>query len=113
MACMTGDAWGFTDTRSPGRSCSNHRAVMMEVIDALDAWWPPTLRPERFGRTLLAWWIMDVASHRTRRSMDPRTSSRAPAAPSWPAEPAAADVSITVTFTPLVVATAPAPWAYA
>lgn len=38
MACRTGDACGFTETRSAAVSCPNHRAVMIVVIDALDAW---------------------------------------------------------------------------
>ena len=37
MPCSTGEAWGLTDTRSPGRSCSNHNDVMIETIDAHDA----------------------------------------------------------------------------
>ena len=41
---------------------------MIETIEALDAWWPPTFTPERFGRTRLAWWTIAVASHSTRRS---------------------------------------------
>ena len=46
MACSTGDACGLTETRSTDRSSVNHRAVMIEAIDALDAWCPPTLTPE-------------------------------------------------------------------
>ena len=43
---------------------------MIETIDALDAWCPPTLMPDEFGRTLLAWWMIEVASHSTRFSRD-------------------------------------------
>ena len=37
MACSTGEAWGFTDTRSPDCNCWNHSEVMIEAIEALDA----------------------------------------------------------------------------
>src|SRR5436190_1471308 len=50
---------------------------MIETIDAVEAWWPPTLTPERFGRTRLAWWTIAVASHSTRRSISPRRSRSA------------------------------------
>src|SRR5689334_23169985 len=39
---------------------------MIETIDADDAWWPPTFTPDGVSRTRLAWWTIDVASHRTR-----------------------------------------------
>src|SRR6476620_10220534 len=67
MACSTGEAWGFTDTRSSARSSENQSAVMRLTIDALDAWWPPTFTPERFSRTRLAWCTIAVASQSTRR----------------------------------------------
>src|SRR5918998_1789832 len=68
MACSTGDACGFTETRSSARSSENQSAVIRLTIDALDAWWPPTFTPERFSRTRLAWWTIAVASQSTRRS---------------------------------------------
>src|SRR3954470_7238396 len=67
MACSTGEACGFTDTRSSARNSENHSAVMRLTIDALDAWWPPTFTPERFSRTRLAWCTIAVASQSTRR----------------------------------------------
>src|SRR5918998_2065699 len=69
MACSTGDACGFTDTRSSARSSLNQSAVIRLTIDALDAWWPPTFTPERFSRTRLAWCTIAADSHSTRRSM--------------------------------------------
>ena len=51
---QTGDACGFTETRSPALRCSKYRAVMMLTIDADDAWCPPTFTPSRAVRTLLA-----------------------------------------------------------
>ena len=48
---------------------------MSDTIEALDAWWPPTFTPERFGRTWLAWWTIAVASHSTRRCTPSRTAS--------------------------------------
>ena len=40
---------------------------MIDAIDADDAWCPPTLTPERAGRTRFAWWTMETASQSTRR----------------------------------------------
>ncbi len=37
IACSTGDACGFTDTRSAARRCSNQSAVMIETIEADEA----------------------------------------------------------------------------
>src|SRR5918999_5133972 len=74
MAWRTGEACGFTDTRSSARSSENQSAVMRLTIDALDAWCPPTFTPERFSRTRLAWWTIAVASQRTRRSIALRVS---------------------------------------
>jgi hypothetical protein len=54
IACSTGEACGLTDTRSPRCSWPNHSAVMIVTIDALDAWCPPTLSPDGFGRTRFA-----------------------------------------------------------
>ncbi len=75
MACRTGDACGFTDTRSPALRCWKYSAVMMLTIEAEEAWCPPTFRPERVVRARLAWWTMLTASHRTRRWILSRTSS--------------------------------------
>ena len=49
IACSTGDACGLTDTRSGASRNANHSAVISDTIDALEAWWPPTFTPERFG----------------------------------------------------------------
>src|SRR6056297_1865474 len=65
----TGLAWGFTATLSSPDRCPNHSAVMIDTIDADDAWWPPTLiamSPDGAGRSRLAWSIIRVASHSTR-----------------------------------------------
>ncbi len=48
---------------------------MIVAMEALEAWCPPTLMPDVLGRTLFAWWMMDVASHRTRRSIAASASS--------------------------------------
>src|SRR5918996_569283 len=69
MAWSTGDACGFTDTRSSARSSLNQSAVIRLTIDALEAWCPPTFTPERFSRTRLAWCTIAADSHSTRRSM--------------------------------------------
>src|SRR5687767_11543483 len=69
MACSTGDACGFTDTRSSARSSLNQNAVIRLTIDALEAWCPPTFTPERFSRTRLAWCTIAADSHSTRRSI--------------------------------------------
>ena len=47
---------------------------MIVAIEALDAWWPPTLSPDGLGRTRLAWWTIAVASQSTRRSTAVRTA---------------------------------------
>src|SRR5436853_1585270 len=67
MAWRTGEACGFTDTRSAARRCRKYSADMMLIIDADDAWCPPTFTPDGVCRTLLAWWTMLTASHSTRR----------------------------------------------
>src|SRR5919204_4633261 len=67
MACRTGDACGLTLTRSGASRNANHRAVMSDTIEALEAWWPPTFTPDRVFRTRLAWCTIEVASHSTRR----------------------------------------------
>ena len=68
MACSTGEAWGFTETRSGAARYRNQSAVMMLTIEALDPWCPPTLTPEVLGRVELAWSTIATASHRTRSS---------------------------------------------
>ena len=65
MAWRTGDACGFTDTRSADSSCSNHNDVMIVTSEAQEAWWPPTLSPLGFGRTRFAWWMIEVDSQST------------------------------------------------
>jgi hypothetical protein len=47
---------------------------MIVVIEALDAWCPPTLSPDGFGRTRFAWCTIAVASQSTRRSTATRVS---------------------------------------
>jgi hypothetical protein len=42
---------------------------MTDTIDALEAWWPPTLMPSWLGRSWLALSMMRVASHSTRCSI--------------------------------------------
>ena len=54
MAWYTGDEWGLTEMRSPGRMYSKNMYVITVTTDALEAWWPPTFRPVGFGRSLLA-----------------------------------------------------------
>src|SRR6185436_18541432 len=41
----------------------------MVVIEAQEAWWPPTFRPSRLSRRWLALWIVQVESQRRRASM--------------------------------------------
>src|SRR4051794_7629809 len=54
---------------------------MIDVIEAEDAWCPPTLTPDGVTRTLFAQWTMLVASQRIRVSIERSTSrSRASAA---------------------------------
>src|SRR5262249_415246 len=45
--------------------------------DALEAWWPPTLRPSRLGRIWLALWIIHDDSQSTLRSSALSTARRA------------------------------------
>ena len=47
---------------------------MIVEIEAQEAWWPPTLRPDSLGRTRLAWWMIDVDSQSTRRWISSRTA---------------------------------------
>ena len=58
----------MTETRSSARSCRNHSEVMIDTIEAQDAWWPPTFSPSGLGRTRLAWSTIAVDSHSTRSS---------------------------------------------
>src|SRR3954453_18837767 len=82
MACSTGEACGFTDTRSSGRRWLNHSSVMIDTSDADEAWWPPTFSPSGLGRTRLAWCTIDVASHNTRCSTSLSVASRSIRPPS-------------------------------
>ena len=50
MAWNTGEACGFTATLSSPPMWANHRAVMIDTIDALDAWCPPTFRANSASR---------------------------------------------------------------
>jgi len=54
---------------------SKKSSVMIETVEALDAWWPPTLTPEGLGRTRFATWTMFVASQSTRRWISSRAAS--------------------------------------
>jgi hypothetical protein len=47
---------------------------MIDTIDADDAWWPPTFKPEGFGRTRFAWWMIALDSQSTRLSISRRVS---------------------------------------
>src|SRR4051794_35105545 len=47
---------------------------MIEAIEALDDWWPPTFSPVGLGRTRLAWSTIAVASQSTRCSTAASTS---------------------------------------
>jgi hypothetical protein len=66
MAWNTGEAWGFTLTRSGASRCAKYSAVIAVTRLALDAWWPPTLTPSPVSRSWLAASTIRVASHRTR-----------------------------------------------
>ena len=66
LASTTGTAC-FTETRSDARRCAIQSAVMIETIDADDAWWAPTFTLDGVARTLFAWRTIDVASQSTRR----------------------------------------------
>ena len=46
----------------------------MDTTEADEAWWPPTFKPSSFGRTVLASWIIRVASHRIRSAIDSSTA---------------------------------------
>ena len=63
----------MTETRSNGVSSANQSAVMMLTIEALEAWWPPTLTPEWLGRPALAASTMAADSHSTRRAISRST----------------------------------------
>ena len=65
MACSTGEAWGLTETRSPACSCPKYSAVMIDTIEAHEAWCPPTFNPLGLGRIRLAWWMIAVDNHST------------------------------------------------
>src|SRR5215211_7204902 len=104
MACRTGEACGLTETRSGASRWANHSAVISETIDALEAWWPPTLIPLRFGRTRLAWWTIAVPSHSTRRCTASRTSRSTSCAP----ERAATVLMVRASHVPAVLRPLPA-----
>ena len=74
-----GEACGLTDTRSGDCRGPNHSEVMIDTIDADEAWWPPTFIPGGLGRTRLAWWMIAVDTHSTWRSIWASASRRAPA----------------------------------
>ena len=73
MAWYTGEACGFTATLSSPLRWPNHSAVMIPIIEADDAWCPPTLISPG-GRSRLAWSTMRTASQSTRRWMLSRVS---------------------------------------
>src|SRR5215467_14642063 len=78
MAWKVGDACGLTLTLSGASRCAKYRAVMTVTRLALEAWWPPTLRPSPVSRLWLAASMMRVASHSTRCWIVSRTSGSAP-----------------------------------
>src|ERR1700683_5476490 len=53
---------------------------MIDAMDALDAWWPPTLSPLGLGRTLLAESLIAVDSQSARCLMAPSTANPWPSA---------------------------------
>ena len=73
MACRTGEACGLTETRSRGVSSANQSATMMSTIEALEAWWPPTLTPEWLARPALAASTIAAESHSTRLAISRST----------------------------------------
>src|SRR5215470_11965706 len=85
MAWKTGDACGLTLTLSGASRYAKYRAVITVTRLALEAWWPPTLRPSPVSRSWLAASTMRVASHSTRCWIVSRTARSA----SVPASPAA------------------------
>ncbi|WP_433225906.1 hypothetical protein [Microtetraspora malaysiensis] len=48
---------------------------MIDTIDAEDAWWPPTFKPEGFSRTRFAWWMTAEESQSTRFSTSRSTAN--------------------------------------
>ncbi len=48
---------------------------MMSTIEALDAWWPPTLTPEWLARPALAASTIADESHSTRPAISRSTAS--------------------------------------
>ena len=60
----------MTETRSSLVRSVNHSAVMIVAIEALDAWWPPILRPSGSLRAgAFAASMIAVDSHSTLRSI--------------------------------------------
>ncbi len=64
MAWKTGAACGFTATRSSGLRMPKYSADRIAVIEAEEAWWPPTFTPSGLGRRWLAWWIIQLDNHK-------------------------------------------------
>ena len=57
---------------------------MIAVIEAQDAWWPPTFSPSRLSRRWLALWMVQLESQRSRTSSCVRASiSSARSAAGW------------------------------
>src|SRR5215218_1272858 len=67
---------------------------MMETTEAEEAWCPPTLRPSRFGRMLLAWWIIHADSQSSLRSSACSRRSRDASSPTWAGWPGAVSTFI-------------------
>jgi hypothetical protein len=53
IAWKTGEACGLTATRSSGLSAEKYSAVMIDTIEADEAWCPPTLIPSTLGRMIV------------------------------------------------------------
>ncbi len=56
---------------------------MRPTTEEEEAWWPPTLVPSGFGRTLLAWWTISALSQRTFFWIDSRVAIGASAMSSY------------------------------
>ena len=52
-------------TRSSAFNVSKYSALKIAAEEEEEAWWPPTFDPSVLSRTLLAQWMMAVASHST------------------------------------------------
>jgi hypothetical protein len=62
--------------RSCGRAISRYSAVRIEMLEAQDAWCPPTFSPSRLGRMWLALWIIHEDSQSNFRSSCFNTRTR-------------------------------------